>query len=144
MPDAALTIMSPKRSAFSVFIAAVLVLCNVTLAAQDVSPKVQQRSSLSIAVLELHTAPAVPTPAHALRESAPEEIQRIEQLTNRSTIYRNNSSFIWNWFPDLISSEAFCKPLLLVDHACSNANLIAFAHANLSSRYPIPPPATLL
>lgn len=144
MSDTGVTVMSPQRGAFSAMISAVLILCNVTLAAQDVSPKVQRHPGLSIAVLELHTAPAVTTPAHGLRESSPEEIQRIEQLTNRSIIQRNNSSSVWNWFPDLISAVAICKPLLLVDHACSNANLIALAHANLNSRYPIPPPASLL
>lgn len=143
MGKTGIQVMSPPRGYFSILIASVLVLCNVTLATQDKSAKSKRISSLKIAVLELHTTPNDTTPEDGFRESAPEEIQRIEQHSGRNTLPRNSSSVAWHWFPSHLSAETFCKPLLLVSAACLNANLIAVAHANLDSRYPIPPPAAL-
>jgi hypothetical protein len=139
------TSISAPRSIFSVAIASILALCSFTIAAQDLSPKVTRSSNLQIVPLELHTASDFTSPAHGIRESSPEEIQRIEQVNNRFAPPRHNASgsSLWDLFPVAFAAQELCKPLLLLGDACLNANLISLAHTHLDSRYPIPPPLTL-
>lgn len=139
-----LTVLSRPRRYFSGLLAALLILCNVAVAAQVIFPKVQRGSAHYTVAPELHSAPIAQSPAHGLRETSAEEIQRIEQLTGRNIVPRHFASFLWNWFPDVVAATVFCKPLLLLEDARINAKIIALSHTNLNSRYPIPPPATLL
>ena len=126
-------------------IAGIFLVSNLSAADQLVSPAGAYAAKASIS-LQLHSSPHFQGSAHGLRESSPEEVQRIEELGARQKFSRLDS------LNDLISQgqasafpAAACgKPLLLLEIACCQANLISFAHAYLTARYPIPPPTTFL
>lgn len=94
---------------------------------------------------ELHTTPNFGGAAQGLRESGPEEVQRIEQTGNRTNLARAivPSDFFEHNYSHQISENNLTKPLLLIKEACLDATLHSLAHALLSSRYPIPPPTPL-
>lgn len=136
------TPVSAPRSIFSIAIVSVLALCSFSIAAQDLSPKVTRSSNLQIIPLELHAAHDFTSPAQGIRESSPEEIQRIEHANSRFAPPRSNASGLsmWNLFPMAFAAQELTKPLLLLDAARLNANLKSLAHTHLAGRYPIPPP----
>lgn len=132
-----------RSAAFSA-VAAIFLVGNLTAAEQLSSAAGKQAAKATIS-LQLHKAPVFHGSAQGLRESSPEEVQRIEELGARQKFSRHEN------IDDLLSGvclaalngNASLKPLLLLESACSQANLISFAHAYLTARYPIPPPFTL-
>ena len=124
-------------------IAAIFLVGSLTAAEQLSSAAGKQAAKATIS-LQLHSAPGFHGSTQGLRESSPEEVQRIEELGARQKFARQDS------LNDLLAADRFSasaggdclKPLLLLESACSTANLISFAHAYLTARYPIPPPST--
>lgn len=96
--------------------------------------------------LQLHTAPYFQSSAQGLREASPEEVQRIEELGARQKFVRhdNLNEVLWHGSGISNAPASNFKPFLLLEIACSRANLISFAHAYLTARYPIPPPLNSL
>ncbi len=129
------------RSILVAALSCVFLAGNLSAAEQftPVDPAHRAKSSVS---LHLHSAPNLYGSSQALRESFPEEVQRIEGLRGRQKFTRHDHlhDVLGNDPLMPLSSKSPVQPLLLLQSACSQANLIAFAHAYLAARYPIPPP----
>jgi hypothetical protein len=132
------------RKLFSAVISTLFIVSNLSLCALDATIKVSGHSASEIKPLQLHSAPNFAAPAQGLRESSPEEIQRLEQLGGRDKLSRTGATSGFSYGMQLlsVSAHAFYKPLLLLENLRLNANLKSLAHTHLAGRYPIPPPQT--
>lgn len=123
-------------------VAGVFLVANLAAAEQRMPSAAHSAATATIS-LQLHSSPNFQGAAQGLRQSSPEEVQRIEELGARQKFARQNdfNDALANDSALAFSTKSCLNPLNLLELACLQANLISFAHAYLTARYPIPPPS---
>lgn len=141
-----------KRTSFSIlrsvaFRCAVSIFLIGSIAADEheVARRIAGHSTNAKIVTELHAAPVTPIPGHALREGSTENLQRIEEARTREGSNRNGIAGFCDQPEGLLylASLATFEPESLV-WAKILLPQLSFSHFELTARYPIPPPHTLL
>lgn len=130
------------RKIYSSVICVLLLGVNVYANVQESTAGVRQLPNSNIQLLHLHHSPDFTTPAEGIRQSTPEEIQRIEQFQNRGAGLRRYyaATEICGSMPKLIRTNNFHKQLILMGLAKANASRLSLRHVHLKTRFPIPPP----